>query len=346
MAKQMITCESCGRRYDYLESESCPYCGAFNYDKEIGSHLCTTEDVERIVEMRTPEHFDDETDPQPEGLDKGLMRKYARARKRLDRLETTEDVFRSALKGSRDSVRWERPEKKKKKSHTVRTVIVIFVGIWVLSMVLGVLTALFDSLSEPSYPEPSYSYSDAEIGDTFDTIYGIQNTEYTAEEFHFTVGDIAVIDTETPEDGTVVVGVYLDGWSTAPSDGYSMVSSNPELIVSSSGEGYRYSPIDTLYGDEEDLQTMFGYDSLSFLQAYEISYLSGGNAVRGYIPFLVDKDDLDDLRFELTLTWYSEDYLYENTRVYIIEPLEPLSTHPAVSLEEAVNSYQMEYAEW
>ena len=116
MAKQMITCESCGRRYDYLESESCPYCGAFNYDKEIGSHLCTTEDVERIVEMRTPEHFDDETDPQPEGLDKGLMRKYARARKRLDRLETTEDVFRSALKGSRDSVRWERPEKKKKKS--------------------------------------------------------------------------------------------------------------------------------------------------------------------------------------------------------------------------------------
>ena len=66
----------------------------------------------------------------------------------------------------------------------------------------------------------------------------------------------------------------------------------------------------------------------------------------GYIPFLVDEDDLDDLRFELTLTWYSEDYLYENTRVYIIEPLEPLSTHPAVSLEEAVNSYQMEYAEW
>ena len=100
MAKQMITCESCGRRYDYLESESCPYCGAFNYDKEIGSHLCTTEDVERIVEMRTPEHFDDETDPQPEGLDKGLMRKYARARRRLDRLETRVSKSQAATRRS------------------------------------------------------------------------------------------------------------------------------------------------------------------------------------------------------------------------------------------------------
>ena len=308
MARQMITCESCGRRYDYLESESCPYCGAFNYDKAIGSHLCTTEDVERIVEMRTPEHFDDEPDPQPEGLDKGLLRKYARARRRLDRLETTEDVFRSALQGSRDSARQERPEKKKK-PHRVRTVLVIFAGIWVLAMVLSVLASLFDSLSAPSYHEPSYSYTDAEIADSFETIYGIQDTEYAAEEFHFTVGDMAVIDTATPEDGMVVVGVYLDGWSAASNDDYAAVNSNPELVVASTGEGYRYSPIDTLYGDEEELRTMFGYDSLSFLQPYEISYLSGGNAVRGYIPFLVDEDDLDDLCFSLTLTWYSDDYL-------------------------------------
>ena len=31
MARQMITCESCGKRYDYLKSEACPNCGAFNY---------------------------------------------------------------------------------------------------------------------------------------------------------------------------------------------------------------------------------------------------------------------------------------------------------------------------
>ena len=30
MAKQMITCESCGKQYDYLKSEACPHCGAFN----------------------------------------------------------------------------------------------------------------------------------------------------------------------------------------------------------------------------------------------------------------------------------------------------------------------------
>ena len=34
MARQMITCESCGKRYDYLKSEACPNCGAFNYVKE------------------------------------------------------------------------------------------------------------------------------------------------------------------------------------------------------------------------------------------------------------------------------------------------------------------------
>lgn len=36
MARQMITCESCGKRYDYLKSEACPNCGAFNYIK--GAH--------------------------------------------------------------------------------------------------------------------------------------------------------------------------------------------------------------------------------------------------------------------------------------------------------------------
>lgn len=39
MARQMITCESCGKRYDYLKSEACPNCGAFNYVKGAHQHI-------------------------------------------------------------------------------------------------------------------------------------------------------------------------------------------------------------------------------------------------------------------------------------------------------------------
>lgn len=45
MARQMITCESCGKRYDYLKSEACPNCGAFNYVKDAHQHICGADDV-------------------------------------------------------------------------------------------------------------------------------------------------------------------------------------------------------------------------------------------------------------------------------------------------------------
>ena len=37
MARQMITCESCGKQYDYLKSEACPNCGASLAD---GAKFC------------------------------------------------------------------------------------------------------------------------------------------------------------------------------------------------------------------------------------------------------------------------------------------------------------------
>ena len=46
MARQMITCESCGKRYDYLKSEACPNCGAFNYIKGAGCVWAGKEQLE------------------------------------------------------------------------------------------------------------------------------------------------------------------------------------------------------------------------------------------------------------------------------------------------------------
>lgn len=86
MARQMITCESCGKRYDYLKSEACPNCGAFNYVKDAHQHICGADDVERIIEMKSAEHDDSQEVVRPDtSIDRGLQQKYARARQRLDR---------------------------------------------------------------------------------------------------------------------------------------------------------------------------------------------------------------------------------------------------------------------
>lgn len=66
MARQMITCESCGKRYDYLKSEACPNCGAFNYIKGAHQHICGAEDVERIIEMKSAEHDDSQEVVRPD----------------------------------------------------------------------------------------------------------------------------------------------------------------------------------------------------------------------------------------------------------------------------------------
>ena len=88
MARQMITCESCGKRYDYLKSEACPNCGAFNYVKGAHQHICGADDVERIIEMKSAEHDDSQEVVRPDtSIDRGLQQKYARARQKLDRLE-------------------------------------------------------------------------------------------------------------------------------------------------------------------------------------------------------------------------------------------------------------------
>ena len=109
----MITCESCGKRYDYLKSEACPNCGAFNYIKGAHQHICGAEDVERIIEMKSAEHDDSQEVVRPDtSIDQGLQQKYARARQKLDRLETTEDVFKSAFGGDFGAKKFSRKAKK------------------------------------------------------------------------------------------------------------------------------------------------------------------------------------------------------------------------------------------
>lgn len=192
MARQMITCESCGKRYDYLKSEACPNCGAFNYVKDAHQHICGADDVERIIEMKSVEHDDSQEVVRPDtSIDRGLQQKYARARQRLDRLETTEDVFKSAFGGDFGTKKFSRKAKTNKSNAGCLKPLVIFIFIILFfNLIAPLIFALISNTFESSnYEDYDVSYSEAPASE-YETTYnsGVPGYTYTLNDLTFAMG--------------------------------------------------------------------------------------------------------------------------------------------------------------
>lgn len=341
MARQMITCQSCGKRYDYLESESCPHCGAFNYVKNGKQHICGADDVESIIEMKHSGHEDGEPlEVGDSGIDRGLQQKYARARAKLDRLETTEDVFRTSF-GSKKYPRPAKQDRSKKNSGCLKPLIVVIVIIVLLNIILPLFFGLMQHLMDAQdYPDPTYSESPAyESEVTYKD--GVPGYSYSVGDMDFTVGDMAILDTgDVLGPDQAVVLVRVDASCSLPEDDYADTAFYPYLT---DPDYLYYFPVLNVVSpeDEELIQQLFGNASYSMLQEFEISYMDGGAKATGYLPFLVDLGEdgaiLPDLTFNLQVDYYEvQSGVYRGETICYTFPLNVTQT---ISPEDAAAAY-------
>lgn len=339
MARQMITCESCGKRYDYLKSEACPNCGAFNYVKGAHQHICGADDVERIIEMKSAEHDDSQEVVRPNtSIDRGLQQKYARARQKLDRLETTEDVFKSAFGGDFGTKKFSRKAKTNKSNAGCLKPLVIFIFIIVFfNLIAPLIFALISNTFESSnYEDYDVSYSEAPASE-YETTYniGVPGYTYTLNDLTFAMGGSAIVDTgDTLEPDYAVVAVKMDASCGLPSDEYATMNFTTYLTDS---DYYAYYPaMDmTSYDNEELVNLLFPDSYYYFLQDFEIAYMDGQESVSGYIPYLVEKEYLDDLSYVIQFDYYDrENGSYESV-CYTF----PLSEGQTITTDEVIASY-------
>ena len=343
MARQMITCQSCGKRYDYLESESCPYCGAFNYVKSGRQHICGADDVESIIEMKHSGHKNDESyETVDNRIDRGLLRKYARAREKLDRLETTEDVFRTSFGAKKYPTAPARNrEEQKKKPGCLKPIAVIFVIIMVFNIIMPLIFTLIENTMDAhDYPDISYSESPAY---EHDVLYkdGIPGYSYSVGDVDFTIGDMALLDTgDVLGPDQAVILVKVEAACTLPEDSYAEVSASPYLT--DPDYIYYYPVLDVVSPEDEGLvEQLFGDASYYMLQEFEISYMDGGAKVSGYLPFLVDDMAiLPDLTFNLQMDYYDiQSGVYRSETVCYTYPLDIRQTiTPETAAEVYYNS--------
>lgn len=344
MAKQMITCESCGKQYDYLKSEACPHCGAFNYVKRSHTHICSADDVERIIEMRSVGHADDIEDTQdylhehtsPAQIDPELQKKYDRIQEKLNRLGTSPEPRPSFEIDPRQTQRNDRPKKGNsgclKPIGILMAVLILFNVI--IPLIFGALKYVLFDRPSPT-PEPVYPASESVIADEY--VDGIPGYSYTVNDMNFIVGDMALLDTgDALDPEQAVVLVQTDAFCDLPVDEYAQVSVSTYL--SDAGGAYYYSPIDMAAYEEDSLaQTLFNNYQFYFLQDFELSYLDGSDAVSGYMPFLVDRSELEELFYVLQLDYYNtETGTFQQHTVFYAFPLTDLQT---ISMEEAAALY-------
>lgn len=344
MAKQTITCESCGKQYDYLKSEACPHCGAFNYVKRSHTHICSADDVERIIEMRSVGHADDIEDTQdylhehtsPAQIDPELQKKYDRIQEKLNRLGTSPEPRPSFEIDPRQTQRNDRPKKGNsgclKPIGILMAVLILFNVI--IPLIFGALKYVLFDRPSPA-PEPVYPASESVIADEY--VDGIPGYSYTVNDMSFIVGDMALLDTgDALDPEQAVVLVQTDAFCDLPVDEYAQVSVSTYL--SDAGGAYYYSPIDMAAYEEDSLaQTLFNNYQFYFLQDFELSYLDGSDAVSGYMPFLVDRSELEELFYVLQLDYYNtETGTFQQHTVFYAFPLTDLQT---ISMEEAAALY-------
>lgn len=349
MSRQNIKCQSCGRSYDYLESESCPYCGAFNYAGDDRGHTCDGDDIESIVELEGDSHdgefFREDSRPAGEmyaGDGENLWEKYAAAKGR-DTGRTRSSTPRGERSYAGSAL--PRPPKKARRGCSVKAVVI---GVVLISIAVNVAaflgSLLFDADFGGSAPEPDTpagelawapdetAYFDAEPGQP-----------YRVGDVTFCLEDVVLIETLRQDEGIAVVGVKM--WAEADTEtdrsGYSTVDLNPLLVTvtpDETGSTTTYGELDML---DDGLATVvdsyFGDYYLDFLQNYEVSYMNAGSRSAGYLPFVVHTEALNDLEFRLEVQYQDEELGIPLTVCYTL-PIRDLSR--TATLDEVRAAYQ------
>ena len=204
----------------------------------------------------------------------------------------------------------------------------------IIPLIFGALKYVLFDRPSPA-PEPVYPASESVIADEY--VDGIPGYSYTVNDMNFIVGDMALLDTgDALDPEQAVVLVQTDAFCDLPVDEYAQVSVSTYL--SDAGGAYYYSPIDMAAYEEDSLaQTLFNNYQFYFLQDFELSYLDGSDAVSGYMPFLVDRSELEELFYVLQLDYYNtETGTFQQHTAFYAFPLTDLQT---ISMEEAAALY-------
>ena len=139
---------------------------------------------------------------------------------------------------------------------------------------------------------------------------------------------------DTLEPDYAVVAVKMDASCGLPSDEYATMNFTTYLTDS---DYYAYYPaMDmTSYDNEELVNLLFPDSYYYFLQDFEIAYMDGQESVSGYIPYLVEKEYLDDLSYVIQFDYYDrENGSYESV-CYTF----PLSEGQTITTDEVIASY-------
>ncbi len=360
MAKKMIKCESCGRNYDYLESESCPHCGALNYDKTDDPHICDTDEIQDILEMTEDSHDDHpgEMGSRPPAKDMysseggNVWERYAASKGRDTGSRADSGAFHQQSMPSyyEESTQAQKPRKGCTAKSLVIGLVLVTVVINIVSTLLGFL---FDSVGSKE-PESSYAWSGSDWEDwesSYESEWEYDNiSNYIAAEFgqlytvagtSFLVDDVAIIDLAEQDADYAVVGLRIQAAAASELEDYSQMSISPYLVTlteDATGQTYYYTEVDMLdYDLSDSIEAVFGDYYLDFLQNYEISYMNAGETSAGYIPFVVESGDLDDLGVELEVF-----YLDPATGRYLTDSytytIPELSRH--ITLEDVRSAYE------
>lgn len=359
MAKNMIKCSSCGKSYDYLESESCPHCGAFNYDGKVESHVCDSEDIRDILEFSDTTHSEQER-PRSSlnemyGSKEGnIWERYAASKGRsTGRSQTNSSSEGYYAPEPQPATRRRGPDldKKQRKGCTPRFAIgSIILGVLAFNIFFSVAFGLFqlftNSISEPDIPPANsaqdsfnytYNWGGGENSLEGNAIAAGLGRAYIVGNSNFRVDDVVLIDVPSNEEGFVVVGVKI--YAAAGSGDPSSASYTASLVTrteDATGQVYRHSEVNMLDSTmENSINSVFGDYYLDFLQSYEISFLSPGSYATGYIPFVVETETLDDLNLELEVSYNKNG---NNVTEYYVYTLEKPTRH--ISLEIVRSTYK------
>ena len=81
----------------------------------------------------------------------------------------------------------------------------------------------------------------------------------------------------------------------------------------------------TSYDNEELVNLLFPDSYYYFLQDFEIAYMDGQESVSGYIPYLVEKEYLDDLSYVIPVSYTHLD-VYKRQSLTLTSSSRPFTT--------------------
>ena len=297
MAKQMITCASCGAHYDFLETETCPECGAINYPTEKAKST--------QAKIRTIEH------PQQEQLKRKLQNKQKkRGYTYEDRTQQQAPVYTG---------------KKKNKPAPFTIAFRLFLVLILVNAVFSVI-GIFTNLSSENSIETEWMVSETAEADRMEVNHylGIMGDTYRLAGASVTVNSIEEIPVDQLSDDKVCLAVEITAENKSedisPVSVTSRIYSNPNSFYSYDTDIFR--PIcaeEDDYGMYATLSTLFGKNPETFLTDDDLSSLSPNTSITGQVIFLIDRADLGQAVLYVELDGMASESQYKsNTYEYTL----------------------------